>query len=153
MVLAVGREIVVYPELLQVVQECGLFRGVEAAKRELYWASILREELGRTGGASLQLPPDGHDAGFDSIKAGFNLSRTVASSPQRKGDTVPCGGGGRYRATTALIFPPKPDRVQLAKASRPPGLKTRAISETTAVGSGENMIPNIETSTSKLPSG
>ena len=69
MVLAVGREIVVYPELLQVVQECGLFRGVEAAKRELYWAGILREEFGGTSGASLQLPPNGHDASFDGIEA------------------------------------------------------------------------------------
>src|SRR6516162_7177648 len=69
MVLAVGREIFVYPELLQIAQECGLFRGIEATERELNWAGILCEELGRTGGASLQLPPDGHDAGFDSIKA------------------------------------------------------------------------------------
>ena len=69
MVLAVGREIVVYPELLQVVQECGLFRGVEAAKRELYWPGILREEFGGTSGTFLQLPPKGHDAGFDRIEA------------------------------------------------------------------------------------
>src|SRR6516165_11580076 len=69
MVLAVGREIVVYPELLQVPQECGLFRGIEATERELYWAGILREEFGGISGTSLQLPPDGHDAGFDRIEA------------------------------------------------------------------------------------
>ena len=68
MVLSVGREIFVYPELLQVMQECGLFRGIEATERELYWARILREEFGRTSGASLQLPPNGHDARFDSIE-------------------------------------------------------------------------------------
>jgi len=67
MVLAVGREIVVYPELLQVMQECGLFRGIEAIERELYWAGILREEFGGTSGTSLQLPPRGHDAGFDRM--------------------------------------------------------------------------------------
>jgi hypothetical protein len=50
-------------------------------------------------------------------------------------------------------FPLKPDWVQLAKASRPPGLKTRAISEATVSGAGENMIPNIETTMSKLASG
>ncbi len=56
MVLAVGREIVVYPELLQVMQECGLFRGIEATEHELYWAGTLREEFGGTSGASsLQL--------------------------------------------------------------------------------------------------
>jgi hypothetical protein len=55
MVLAVGREIAVYPELLQVMQECGLFRGIEDTERELY-AGILREEFGGTSGASLQLP-------------------------------------------------------------------------------------------------
>jgi hypothetical protein len=69
MVLAVDREIVVYPEPLQVMQECGLFRGIEATERELYWAGILREEFGGAGGASLQLPPNGHDACFDSIEA------------------------------------------------------------------------------------
>src|SRR5215469_15575074 len=69
MVLAVGGEIVVYPELLQVMQECGLFRGIEATERELYWADILREEFGGTSGTSLQVPPKGHDAGFDRIEA------------------------------------------------------------------------------------
>jgi hypothetical protein len=59
MVLAVGREIVVYPELLQVMPECGLFRGIEATEHELYWAGILGEEFGGTSGASLQLPPNG----------------------------------------------------------------------------------------------
>ena len=68
MVLAVGREIVVYPELLQVMQECGLFRGFEAAERELYRAGILREEIGGISGASLQLPLNGDDAGFDVIE-------------------------------------------------------------------------------------
>jgi hypothetical protein len=62
MVLAGGCEIVVYPELLQVMQECGLFQGIEATERELYWAGILREEFSGTSGASLQLPPNGHDA-------------------------------------------------------------------------------------------
>jgi hypothetical protein len=85
----IGREIVVYPKLLQVMQDGGLFRGIEATERELYWAGILRKEFGGTRGASLQLPPNSHDASFDSIEAGFNLSRTVASSPQRKGDIVP----------------------------------------------------------------
>jgi hypothetical protein len=37
----IGREIVVYPKLLQVMQEGGLFRGIEATERELYWAGIL----------------------------------------------------------------------------------------------------------------
>ena len=68
-VLAVCREIVVCPELLQVMQGCGLFRGIEATERELYWAGILREEFGGTSGTSLQLPPNGHDASFDSIEA------------------------------------------------------------------------------------
>ena len=44
-----------------------------------------------------------------------------------KGTTI-ASNQERYRPTTALIFPPKPDGVQLAKARRPPGLKTRAIS-------------------------
>src|SRR6516165_8474705 len=69
MVLGVGREIVVYPELLQVMQECGLFRGIEATKHELYCAEILREEFSGTSGASLQLPPNGHDASLDRIEA------------------------------------------------------------------------------------
>jgi len=55
---------------------------------------------------------------------------------------------GRQGPTTANIFSVKPDDdVHLAKASRSPGLKTRAISETTVAGNGENMIPNIETKT------
>ena len=69
MARAVGRKIVVYPEALQVLQESGLFQGIEATERELDWAGILREELGGFSGAFLQLPRDGHDAGFDSIEA------------------------------------------------------------------------------------
>jgi len=69
MVRAVGREIVIYPELLQVTQERGLLRGIEATERELYLAGIFREEFGGTCGASLQLPFNGHDASFDSIEA------------------------------------------------------------------------------------
>jgi hypothetical protein len=34
MVLAVGGKIVVDPELLQVLQQCGLFRDIQATKRE-----------------------------------------------------------------------------------------------------------------------
>jgi hypothetical protein len=56
MVLAVGRKIVVYPELLQVMQECGLLRGIETPEHELYRAGIFCEEFGGTSGASLQLP-------------------------------------------------------------------------------------------------
>jgi hypothetical protein len=52
-ILAVGREIVVYPELLQIMLECGFFLGIEAAERELYWTGILGEELGGINGASL----------------------------------------------------------------------------------------------------
>jgi len=71
-------------------------------------------------------------------RAGQQLQR-LASDPGP--------GGGRCRPTSAIIFAPKPDDdVQLAKASRPAGLKTRAISETTVASNGENMIPNIETS-------
>jgi hypothetical protein len=77
MVLAVGREIVVYPELLQVMQECGLFRGIEATEHELYRAGILREEFGGTGGASRQLPPNGHDARFDGIVSVRRTARRV----------------------------------------------------------------------------
>jgi hypothetical protein len=51
------------------MQECGLCRGIEATEHELYWARILREEFGGTSGASLQLPPNGHDASFDGIEA------------------------------------------------------------------------------------
>ena len=69
MVFAIGREIVVYPELLQVMQECGLLRGIKATEHELYWAGFLCEEFGGTSGASLQLPANGHDAGFDGIEA------------------------------------------------------------------------------------
>ena len=69
MVLAVGREIVVYPELLQVTQECGLFRSIETTQRDLYWAGICGEEFGGISGASLQLPPNGHDASFNRIEA------------------------------------------------------------------------------------
>jgi hypothetical protein len=50
------------------MQECGPFRGIEATERGSYWADILREEFGGTSGASLQLPPHGHDASFDSIE-------------------------------------------------------------------------------------
>ena len=67
--LAVRRAIVVCPELLEVMQECGLFRGIETTERELYWAGILCEEFGGANGASLQLPANGHDAGFDGIEA------------------------------------------------------------------------------------
>src|SRR5262249_182495 len=69
MVLSGDREIVVYPELLQVMQECSLFRGIEATERELYWAGILREEFGRASGASLLLPPNGHYARLASMEA------------------------------------------------------------------------------------
>ena len=51
--LAVSREIVVYPELLHVMQECDLFLGIEATKRESYLTGILREELGGIACASL----------------------------------------------------------------------------------------------------
>ena len=40
MVLTIGRKIVVYPELLQVMQQCGLFLGIEATERELQLAGI-----------------------------------------------------------------------------------------------------------------
>jgi hypothetical protein len=46
MVLAVGREVVVYPELLQVMQECGLFRGVEAAEGGSNWCLVV-VDIGR----------------------------------------------------------------------------------------------------------
>jgi hypothetical protein len=45
------------------------FGAIEATERELYWAGILREEFGGTSSASLQLPPNGHDASFDRIEA------------------------------------------------------------------------------------
>src|SRR5215470_17862035 len=51
MVLAVGGKIVVDPELLQVLQESGLFRRVEATERELDRARIMREECSGSGGA------------------------------------------------------------------------------------------------------
>ena len=89
MVLAVGREIVVYPELLQVMQQCGLLRRINATERELYWAGILREEFSGASGASLQLPPNGHDASFDGIEARLQSVAYLACSPQSKGDIVP----------------------------------------------------------------
>jgi len=69
MVLAVGGKIVVDPELLQILQESGLFRRVEATERELDRARILRKECSGSGGACLQFPGNGHDTGFDGIEA------------------------------------------------------------------------------------
>jgi hypothetical protein len=51
MVLAVGGKVVVDPELLQVLQESGPFRRVEATERELDRARIMREECSGSGGA------------------------------------------------------------------------------------------------------
>jgi hypothetical protein len=148
--VAVGREIVVYPELLQVMQEGGLFRGIEATESDLYWADILREEFGGTSSASLQLPPNDHDASFDSIEARLQpVAYRSFFSPEEIRRYCALRRRRKVSADNRTDLPAKARAVQFAKASRPPGFKTRAISEATVAWSGENMIPNIETSTSK----
>ena len=89
MVPAVGGKIVVDPELLQVLQESGLFRRVEAIERELDRARIMREECSGSGGACLQVPGNGHDAGSDGIEAWLQpLANRCFLSPEER----------RYRA-------------------------------------------------------
>jgi hypothetical protein len=117
MVLAVGGKIVVDPELLQVLQESGLFRRVEATKHELDRGSIMREECSGSGGACLQFPGNGHNAGLDGIEASLHpLANRCFLSPEERRYRAWRGRGKISAANGSHL----PDKTRLGPASGTP---------------------------------
>ena len=71
--------------------------------------------------------------------------------PQSAGEETP-GGGGTCLPIILNSWPMKPSGVQLARPIFPPRLQTRTSSFAARVWLGVNMTPNVETTTSKVPS-